>query len=227
MNPEICSSGEEGGSLPVLVWRLPALMRCIASAVYGGGLGLRRWVLNAQVDHGYSRVDPDRHVRELAASLGLRGRGVGMLTAADLGGLCRSEDDGVRVTATVGLGQPVLAAASAEADPRAFERHLVGTINVVATLPEPLSDAALVNAVSTATEAKAQALAEAGFRATGTATDSICILCPDEGTVSVFGGPRSRWGAPLARAVYGAVLSGASDWAEAPIAGEISEARSP
>ncbi len=87
---------------------------------------------------------------------------------------------------------------------------LVGTINLVVLLPERLSDAALVNAVATATEAKSQALFEAGVAGTGTATDAVCIACPDEGPPHAFGGPRSVWGARLARAVHGAVLGGLS-----------------
>jgi len=86
---------------------------------------------------------------------------------------------------------------------------LVGTINLVVVIPERLADGALVNAVATATEAKAQALWDLGLRATGTATDAVCILCPDEGRAHAFGGPRSVWGARLARAVHGAVLAGA------------------
>ena len=45
---------------------------------------------------------------------------------------------------------------------RAVRCPAVGTINMLVMVPERLSDAALVNAVATATEAKAQALAERG-----------------------------------------------------------------
>lgn len=76
---------------------------------------------------------------------------------------------------------------------------MAGTINVMAILPERLSDAALVNAIATATEAKAQALRDLGVDATGTATGALCLLCPDEGRAQDFGGPRSLWGARLAR----------------------------
>ncbi len=75
-------------------------------------------------------------------------------------------------------------------------------------LPERLSDAALVNAVSTATEAKSQALWETGVGGTGTATDALCLLCPPGGDAHAYGGPRSRWGGPLARVVYRAVRAG-------------------
>jgi len=180
-------------------------MRAVASAPHGGGLGVRRWVVNAQVPASYGRRDPDHHLQKLAISLGLPGRGVGMLTAADVRAHATATDSGVEVAATVGLGHPTLAAAPDEAGPIS----LVGTINLLAVVPERLSDAALVNAVATATEAKTQALRDLGHDATGTATDALCVLCPDEGRAHSFGGPRSVWGARLARAVHAAVMAGA------------------
>ena len=72
-----------------------------------------------------------------------------------------------------------------------------------------LSDAAFVNAIATATEAKAQALFELGVAGTGTATDAVCIATPADGRAETFGGPRSRWGSRLARAVRDAVRLGA------------------
>jgi len=198
------SRREAGRELSVLIWRLPSPMRVIASAPHGGGLGPRRWVVNAQVPGSYGRRDPDHHLARLAVSLGLPGRGVGMLTAADVRRYATADDGGVSVTATVGLGHPALAAAPDGAGPV----DLVGTINVLALVPERMSDAALVNAVATATEAKSQALRDLGHDATGTATDAVCIACPDQGRPHAFGGPRSVWGARLARAVHGAVLAG-------------------
>jgi adenosylcobinamide amidohydrolase len=79
-------------------------------------------------------------------------------------------------------------------------------VNIVGIVPERLSPAALVNAVLTVTEAKAQALWDAGVAATGTASDAVCIVCPTDGPEHPFGGPRSQWGARLARAVHRAVL---------------------
>jgi len=196
---------EGGRQLGVLVIRFPDAHRVIASAPHGGGVGLRRWVVNAQVPGNYGRRDPDHHLGKIAVSLGLPGRGVGMLTAADVGAAVRTSDDGVDVLATVGLGHPINAAAPAGAGDRV---PVAGTINVVVTLPDRLSDAALVNAVATATEAKAQALRDLGHDATGTATDAICIACPDAGRPQAFGGPRSVWGSRLARAVHSAVLAG-------------------
>jgi adenosylcobinamide hydrolase len=96
----------------------------------------------------------------------------------------------------------------------------VGTVNIVALVPARLSDAALVNAVATVTEAKAQALRDLALAATGTATDAVTVLCPPDGPSEVYGGPRSRWGAPLARAVHEAVRAGGAvpvvPWSERP-----------
>jgi adenosylcobinamide amidohydrolase len=161
-------------------------------------------VLNAQVPASYARRDPDHHLAQLGISLGLAGRGVGMLTAADVRRYTSGFDDGVEVTATVGLGHPIRAAAPASDTPV----PLVGTINLMVVVPERLSDAALVNAVGTVTEAKSQALADIGLDATGTATDALCIVCPDGGQPAAFGGPRSVWGSRIARAVHVAVRDG-------------------
>jgi adenosylcobinamide hydrolase len=90
-----------------------------------------------------------------------------------------------------------------------------GTVNIVAVLGRRLSPAALVNAVMTVTEAKSQALWEAGFPGTGTASDAVAVLCPAAGPAEAFAGPRSVWGSRLARAAHGAVLDGSRRWAEA------------
>jgi adenosylcobinamide amidohydrolase len=171
----------------------------------GGGIGRRHWVINAQVPASYARQDPEVHLAELAFERGLGGPGVGMLTAVDVRRVWRDEDDGARVDASVGITIPTWAAAPDDAAPAPSGP---GTINIVGFVPEPLSRAAMVNAVITVTEAKAQALWDAGVPATGTASDAVCVVCPDDGVAHSFGGPRSTWGARLARAVYRAVSAG-------------------
>ena len=176
----------------------------LSSAVVGGGLGRRTEVVNLTVSSSFSG-DPV----EWLAACGIAGDGVvGMMTAVDVRSATGATDDGVEVVATVGVGWPTYAAAPDGTS----TRWVPGTINVVAYLPARLSDAALVNAVMTATEAKSQALAEAGVPGTGTATDVVCIACPAEPSVDTtpepYCGPRSRWGAPLARAVHAAVRAG-------------------
>lgn len=200
---------EAGRALPLLVWRAETSIVAASSAPLGGGIGTRRWVVNATVPMSYSRFDPDVHLHDVAASVGLSGPGVGMLTGVDVSERLICQDRDAIVVGTVGIGSPTLAAAP-EGDQRAGE--VVGTINLVGYVPERLSDAALINAVATITEAKVQALWALGVRATGTATDAVCVLCPADGPAQPFGGPRSTWGARLARAGYAAVLAGGSAW---------------
>ena len=179
-------------TLGLLEWRFVRAQRALLTGPLGGGLGLRRWVLNVQVPHDYRRLDPDRHLVDLAARLELPESGVGMLTAHHVDRFITDLDGGVRVTATVGLGRPILVVAGPAASPVPE----AGTINIVAELPARLSDAALANALVTVTEAKVQALHDAGVHATGTASDAVSVLCPPDGEPHPFGGPRSIGRAP-------------------------------
>ena len=200
--------------LPVAVWCPGPGYRMISSGVTGGGIGPRQWVLNAQVPASYSRMDPAGHIAELAAGLGLAGEGVGLLTAASVADVVQCEDEGVHAAATVGLRVPAWAAAPAgPADRELGPAWRPGTINIIVSVPVPLHDGAYVNAVMTATEAKTQAVLEAGFRATGTASDAVCIAAPAAGEPEDFAGPRSLWGARIARAVHSAVQAGAGRYA--------------
>jgi adenosylcobinamide amidohydrolase len=210
MHLELHWRDEDAVPLPVAVWRAGPGYRMIASGVVGGGLGERQWVLNAQVPGGYDRMDPAAHIGELAAGVGLAGAGVGLLTAASVTDVVECEDEGVRVAATVGLRVPTWAAVPAgTVDHEVAPIRRPGTINIIVSVPVPLTDAAYVNAVITATEAKTQALLEAGVRATGTASDAVCVAAPAAGEAEDFAGPRSVWGARIARAVHAAVLAGA------------------
>jgi adenosylcobinamide amidohydrolase len=210
MHVEMRWHRQDGVLWPVALWCPGPGYRMISSGVAGGGIGMREWVLNAQVPASYSRTDPAAHITELAAGLGLAGEGVGLLTAASVADAVQCEDEGVRAVVTVGLRVPTWAAAPAgAADAELAAAWRPGTINMIVSVPVPLRDAAYVNAVMTATEAKTQALWEAGFRATGTASDAICIAAPAAGKPEDFAGPRSLWGARIARAVHSAVHAGA------------------
>ncbi|HSA48958.1 MAG TPA: adenosylcobinamide amidohydrolase [Yinghuangia sp.] len=193
------------------MWRAGPGWRMLSSAILGGGLGERAWVLNAQVPPGYARMDPVAHLEEIAAPRGLTGPGVGLMTAADVAAYTTGTDHGVRAWVTTGIGIPSWAAAP---DEKSVGPPRPGTINIVVVVPVPLGDAALVNAVATATEAKVQALFETGYACTGTPSDAICVAARTPGPgeePELFGGPRSRWGARLARAVHAAVARGAVD----------------
>lgn len=207
MRGELASRQEDGVELDVIVYRFPTAMLGVSSASSGGGIGERTWALNAQVRSDYQRDDIAVHVSELAALFDLKGPGVGMLTAAKVQERTYAAIDDVHAEVTVGLSHPTWAASS-----RVESVRGVGTINAVVVLPARLSAGALVNAVATATEAKSQALFEAGVPGTGTPSDAVTIFCPVTGDEESFAGPRSLWGARLARAVHEAVLNGARSW---------------
>jgi adenosylcobinamide hydrolase len=194
---------------PALVWRLDMPMLVIASAPLGGGIGVRRWIVNAQVPLEYGRTDLEEHLVSISVALGCEGPGVGFLTAAPVEQFTAGRDGGIDAYATVGLRHPTWAADAEDA----LGAPPVGTINLVVLVPVPLVPDALVNAVITATEAKTQALVEHGVPATGTASDAICIACPADGTPERFAGPRAPIGGRIARAVHSAVGSGtAAGW---------------
>lgn len=204
--PVLSHRPEDGAEIPLLHWRFDHPLHAISSAPLGGGMGPRNWLINATVPMSYRRDDPEVHLASLADQLNLGGPGVGLLTGVDVAEVVTAVDDGVRCWATVGLGAPIWAAADPSAD--GTDSVEVGTVNIVAYVPVRLEPAALVNAVATATEAKTQAMWELGMTATGTATDAVTVLCPPHGPSEPYGGPRSRWGAPLARAVHAAVRNG-------------------
>ena len=204
LDPMRCTYDDDGRPRPVLAWTLPAGTVAIASAVLGGGIGSCGWIVNAQVGIDYGDDDPGAHVAAIAHHLRLgSGRGVGLLTAASVLDVAVADDHGAECAATVGVSTPTWAA---DAD-GTWSPWTPGTINLVCWVPAPLSEAAMVNAVMTATEAKAQALTEAGVPGTGTASDAVAVCCPTGGA-EPYGGPRSVWGARLARAVHTSVTAG-------------------
>ncbi|HMJ33421.1 MAG TPA: adenosylcobinamide amidohydrolase [Baekduia sp.] len=185
--------------------------RCLSSAVVGGGLRTARAWLNLQVGHGYARTDPDVHLCEEMLARGLDvATTLGAMTAAHVDRATEHAEGGTRAVATVGIGVPLAAAGRLV---RALPK--VNTINIVVLTDAPLTDSGLVYAVQTATEAKAQALADAGIGArnhagpaTGTATDSIAIAALP-GECEPFAGPMAPAGAAIAHCVHAAVLAGA------------------
>lgn len=193
----------------VLAWRFPEPRLALSSAPVGGGSAGLDWLVNIGVTPGYARTDLAGHAADVAARLGLAGAGAALLTAADVRRVVDTEDGEVVVDATVGVTKPTWAADADDSFAlRSDSGWVPGTINLVVQVPVGLSPAAAVNAVITATEAKAQALFEAGVPGTGTASDAVVVLWPALLPAEPFAGPRAPWGARIARAVHAAVRRG-------------------
>lgn len=221
-----------------LSWAVPRGWVALSSASVGGGLTRPGWVLNAGVDGSFDRTDLPAWAAETAAALGLVGEGCALLTAADVTRVEHAARGGVDAWATVGVTRPTwphdpraggtaptdTAPAAAEAPPEP------GTVNIVLTLPVALTPSALVQALGTVTEAKAQVLVQAGVPGTGTASDAVVVLCPGEGDAAAgdvavtapvaFAGVRSVWGRRVAHAVHDAVRAGLEAHPFAPAPGE-------
>jgi len=193
--------GEHRG---VLWWRLDPAWTALSSAPVGGGFSHPVWLVNVGVPLDYSRTDLTEHARQIAASLGLDGEGIALFTAADVGAVQHIDFEGVAVSATVGVTKPTWAADASGG----WTPWSPGTINIVVQLPVRLEPGAMVNAVMTVTEAKTQALWDAGVPGTGTASDAVVVRCPGVGPTEPFAGPRSPWGSRLALGVHDAVRAG-------------------
>jgi iron complex transport system ATP-binding protein len=195
------------------VWvRSTEPLRVISSAVVGGELTTTRHVVNMHVPIGYRGARPADDIRGFARRLGIDEPFVGLMTAAWTHEAVTASEaqDGVTVTAvvTVGLGGAVSAGLSPPAPCRP------STINSIVLIDGRLEAAAAVNAVITATEAKAAALAAAGVvtpggaPATGTVTDSVVVAWTGGGRLLEYLGPAAPGGWLVARAVRRAVAEG-------------------
>lgn len=204
VRPSVDDLPETAGARAACSWVFESPRASLSSAPVGGGTASIDWLLNIGVPADYARTDLGEHARDIAHRLGLTGTGAAMLTAVDVHRLVRGDDGDVVADATVGVTKPTWAA---DADD-AHGGWAPGTINIVVQVPVGLSPAAAVNAVMTATEAKTQALVEAGVPGTGTASDAVTVVWPPALPAEAFAGPRSVWGARIARAVHTAVRSG-------------------
>jgi adenosylcobinamide hydrolase len=199
-----------------VVVRAERTFRAVSSAVVGGGCADARSIVNLHVPRGFRCEDSERRLDELVTRRSLARPFVGLLTGAltehaeqaveARGGLTAS------AVVTVGLGNRSAAGRSPAA---AWRPSTINTIVLVDAEPE---DAALVNLVITATEAKALALVEGGVRSldggfvTGTSTDAVVVAASGRGVRCRFGGPVSELGWLVARAVKSAMDAAVARW---------------
>jgi adenosylcobinamide amidohydrolase len=92
-----------------------------------------------------------------------------------------------------------------------------GTINTLAHVSVPLSDGAMVEALSIVAQARTAAIvdswrAERGPAVTGTGTDCIVVASPGRGEPLAFAGLHTAVGDAIGGAVYEATREGAEQW---------------
>jgi adenosylcobinamide amidohydrolase len=88
----------------------------------------------------------------------------------------------------------------------------VGTINMLVAVSHPLSEAAMLEAMSVATMARTAALLSDGGRIVGTGTDCIVVACPEGVGGETFAGLHTVVGTRITEAVFQAVREARRTW---------------
>lgn len=196
-------------------FRFDRPVRCLSSAVLGGGYTSPLSIVNLHVDKGYSGMNPAADIQAAAEGAKLPGPVVGLMTAVKLGRAVFASVGGVHVLATAGVSNALAAGLTPpwNAGLTPPWNAGVGTINLIAFIDGRATDGALAGAAITMTEAKVRALADQGVRcpetstpATGTSTDAFAVAALEAGPDLPFLGPATKEGFVLARLVYDAVI---------------------
>lgn len=203
----------------LLCARLARVHRILSHAVLRPGLVEADAVVWCQVrDEDLAPpVDPARLLTDRLVEAGLPDA-VGLLTSAELAGFVDVERSAgslsVRTVATVGLDNARRAGDDWDVAPPA-----VGTINVLVRASVPVTDAALVEMLAVAAEARAMAVLEGGVAsrrsgrpATGTGTDCTVVAAPSGDPVTEYAGKHTALGHLVGRTVAEAVGRGVADW---------------
>lgn len=126
----------------------------------------------------------------------------------------RVEDEMAACLATAGLSN------AERVGRRQHAGHVAGTINLLVLTGRPLSQGAMIEAVSVAAQARTLAVLEAGLKtlpdglpATGTGTDCIAIACPEgHGEEARFAGLHTALGEAVGAAVLAALREAIAEW---------------
>jgi adenosylcobinamide amidohydrolase len=160
-------------------------------------------------------VDPVEVIRERIAVAGLDDA-VTLVTSRDISryqvARATVEDHHVRCIATVGLSNSERVGTRLHQPP-----PFAGTINLLVHVGMPLTEAAMLEAMSITTEARTAAVmdsgvARGGLAVTGTGTDCIAVAAPRGDTPQHYAGKHTALGEAIGGAVYRAVADGIKDW---------------
>lgn len=152
-----------------------------------GGWKSVRCAFNHTVGEEFYTMDPEDYLRRVAKKYGLKSY-FGLLTAVPMNNLSIKSDGSVTAFVTAGVDNP---------------NDM--TINIILVLEAKVSNAGLLNAIITATEAKSKALFELGHKFTGTTTDAVVVLSTMKGNYERFTGPATFLGKAIWNCVSQAV----------------------
>jgi iron complex transport system ATP-binding protein len=185
-------------------------LKTISSGVTNAGTGWYKTFVNRHVSKNYNSDNHHEEMQDYLQQIGAkREETVGMMTAVQLEDVCwgfyEEETFSVFIVVTAGVGNAVDASMS---DRHSFD-HPPGTINTWVFINGRVSEAASIQGIMTATEAKVKALAAhnvkdpvTGSGATGTSTDSILIASTEEGVLLEYAGTITPLGKRISKGVY-------------------------
>ena len=134
-----------------------------ASTGISGGIRSVATLLNHTVPPGRDGMDPGKEIELAAARAGIGPDLFGLLTAVPVRQACVLQYDFITVFITAGI--------------RREPPSGTGTINIIVSSSEGMEDAALLELIMVATEAKTEALLALDLPLTGTPTDAVIAAC--------------------------------------------------
>jgi adenosylcobinamide hydrolase len=137
-----------------------------ASTGINGGIRSVSTILNHMPRPGRHPDDPEKEFGIVSAGAGIGPDYFGLLTTVPAGQACVLQYDFVTVFITAGIRREGPGAA--------------GSINILVTSTEGMSDAALLETILVATEAKTEALLTLDLPLTGTPADAVIAACEGE-----------------------------------------------
>ena len=137
-----------------------------ASTGAGGGIRSVSSLLNHRAVTGPDSGDAEKVLEIAAAGAGIGGDYFGLLTTVPAGQACVLQYDFITVFITAGI--------------RREDPGDTGSIGILVTSSEGMSDAALLETIMVATEAKSEALLKEGLPLTGTPADAVIAACEGE-----------------------------------------------
>jgi iron complex transport system ATP-binding protein len=185
-------------------------LKTISSGVTNAGTGWYKTFVNRHVSKNYNSDNHHEEMQDYLQQIGAKKEEtVGMMTAVQLEDVCwgfyEEETFSVFIVVTAGVGNAVDASMC---DRHSFD-HSPGTINTWVFINGRVSEAASIQGIMTATEAKVKALAAhnvkdpvTGSGATGTSTDSILIASTEEGVLLEYAGTITPLGKRISKGVY-------------------------
>ena len=191
-------------------------LKVLSSAGLNGGLVKANGIINIHVTEDIRdeiHTNPDETLKKAVVRLGFSPeKVVTMMTAADVRnvGVSNQKHQGITLSAFVTAGVDVSATAGeatvSKRDPPNIKKW--GTINTILLIDGNLTEACMVDAIKTATEAKTVAMRELDVRsrfsgdlASGTVTDTVVVACTKRGNPVRYAGTATVLGEMIGKTV--------------------------